>query len=190
MNSTLRQLAEHSALAFTSAVLFVVFFELNGWIFASLEYSEGISWVFLPAGFRVILVLVLGLPGAIGLMMGSWYIDSALFTDTSWFSPFFNGVVSGLTPWVVMQVLIRRGWLAPQLHSMSAQKLLQLTIIFSAASALSHQLVWWWLDRSDANIWIDVWPMFIGNALGALLMLYAFKFALDRLRRLRAPNSD
>lgn len=190
MSLTLRQLAEQSALALTSAVLFVVFFQLNGWIFASLEYSEGISWVFLPAGFRVILVLVLGFPGAIGQMLGSWYIDSALFTDTSWFFPFFNGVVSGLTPWLVMQVLIRRGWLAPQLQSMSGQKLLQLTIIFSAASALSHQLVWWWLERPESNIWIDVWPMFIGNALGALLMLYAFKFALDRLRRLREPSSD
>jgi hypothetical protein len=73
---------------------------------------------------------------------------------------------------------------------MSGQKLLQLTVIFSAASALSHQLLWWWLERPDANIWIDLWPMFIGNALGALLMLYGFKFALDRWHQLRTLQND
>ena len=190
MIQNLRHLFEQAVLASVSAVLFVLFFQLNGWVFASMAYSEGISWVFLPAGFRVILVLVFGLPGAIGLMLGSWYIDSASITTTAWFFPFFNGVVSGLTPWVVMKVLIHRGWLQPQLQSMSGQKLLQLTVIFSAASALSDQLVWWWLERPDANIWIDVWPMFIGNALGALLMLYGFKFALDRWHQLRTPQND
>lgn len=188
MTSPLRHLLEQAALAVVSAVLFVLFFQLNGWVFASLTYSDGISWVFLPEGFRVILVLVFGLPGAIGLMLGTWYIDSAMHTTANDF-PFFNGLVSGFTPWVVMKVLTLQGWLQPQLQSMSARKLLQLTLIFSAASALSHQLVWWWLERPDANIWVDVWPMFIGNALGALLMLYGFKFALDRLQQLRTPHS-
>jgi hypothetical protein len=32
--------------------------------------------------------------------------------------------------------------------------------------------------------------MFIGNALGALLMLYGFKFALDRIRRKRSSLTD
>ncbi|WP_295504060.1 hypothetical protein [Limnohabitans sp. Rim8] len=181
MTVTFRHLAEQSALALTSAVLFVTFFQFNDWIFSSFQYSEGINWIFLPAGFRVILVLTMGLPGAIGLMMGSWYIDSASMTATTWFFPFINGVVSGLTPWLVMKYLIHRGWLAPQLGQMTASRLLQMTIIFSAASAMSHQLVWWSLEKPDANIWVDVWPMFVGNALGALLMLYGMKFVINRI---------
>jgi len=31
-------------------------------------------------------------------------------------------------------------------------------------------------------VWVDVWPMFVGNALGALLMLYGIKFVIDRMR--------
>jgi hypothetical protein len=57
-----------------------------------------------------------------------------------------------------------------------------MTIIFSAASAMSDQLVWWSLEKPDANILVDVWPMFVGNALGALLMLYGMKFVIDRMR--------
>jgi hypothetical protein len=78
MSKALRDTFEKSALTLISAVLFVGFFQLNNWAFSIFEYSEGISWVFLPAGFRVILVLVLGLPGALGLMLGSWFIDKTV----------------------------------------------------------------------------------------------------------------
>ena len=54
MISSIRELAEQAVLILVSAVLFVTFFLINDWVFASLEYSEGISWIFLPAGFRVI----------------------------------------------------------------------------------------------------------------------------------------
>lgn len=190
MTRSIHHLIEQTALALTSAVLFVLFFQINGWVFANLAYEEGISWVFLPAGFRVILVLVLGLPGAVGLVLGSWFIDSALFAADNWLFPFLNGLVSGLTPWLVMRFLSQRGWLGPQILSMSAQRLLQVTLIFSAASAISHQLLWWLFDRPQANILVDVWPMFIGNALGALLLLYGFKFALDRLRLNKSNLAD
>jgi ABC-type Fe3+-siderophore transport system permease subunit len=190
MSRSGRHLVEQTALALTGAFLFVLFFELNGWIFSNFAYSDGISWVFLPAGFRVILVLVLGLPGALGLVLGSWFIDSALFSAETWLLPFLNGIVSGLTPWLVMKYFQRKGWLAPHIMSMSAQRLLQMTLIFSAASAISHQLLWWLFERPETTIWVDVWPMFIGNALGALLMLYGFKFALDRIRPKRSNLTD
>ena len=190
MTRSIRHLIEQTALALTSAVLFVLFFKLNDWVFAYFAYNEGISWVFLPAGFRVILVLVLGIPGALGLVLGSWFIDSALFSADTWLLPFLNGVVSGLTPWLVMKYLQHKGWLAPHIMSMTAQRLLQMTLIFSAASAISHQLLWWLLERPDANILVDVWPMFIGNALGALLMLYGLKFGIDRIRQKRSNLTD
>jgi len=182
MNFAFRHLAEQAALALTSAVLFVCFFEFNNWIFSSFQYNEGINWIFLPAGFRVILVLTMGLPGAIGLMLGSWFIDITSFTATAWFFPFLNGVVSGMTPWLVMKYLTQIGWLEPQLRQMTAPTLLQVTLVFSAASAMSHQLVWWSLEKPEVNIWVDVWPMFVGNALGALLMLYGMKFVIDRMQ--------
>jgi hypothetical protein len=68
------------------------------------------------------------------------------------------------------------------LQSFNAFLLLKMTLIFAATSALAYQLVWLMLDRPHLNIWVDIWPMFIGNATGALLMLYGFKFVLDRMR--------
>lgn len=89
-----------------------------------------------------------------------------------------------------MKYLTWRGWLSARLEAMTAHQLLNLTLIFSAASASSDQLVWWFLDRPEANFWIDVWPMFIGNALGAFLMLHGMKFVLDQSRLVQKMRSD
>lgn len=180
---------EKTALALLSAVLYAGFFLFNGWLFSNLEYREGISWVFLPAGFRVILVLVLGFPGAIGLMLGSWFIDRTLFHDHTSLLAILNGLVSGLMPWLVLKYLYQRKWLSHQLQGLTSRQLLQLTLIFSAASAIGHQLLWTLLNRPQANIWVDVWPMFIGDVMGAFLMLYSFKFILDQLH-LKASRSS
>lgn len=180
MIHSVRHAFETTALTLFSAVLFVGFFHLNDLIFSIFKYREGISWVFLPAGFRIVLVLVMGLPGALGLMAGSWFIDRELFTQNAALA-FLNGVVGGLTPWLVMKFLIHRQWLDPKLQSLNALLLLKMTLIFAATSALVHQLVWLVLDRPHLNIWVDIWPMFMGDALGTLLMLYGFKFVLDRM---------
>ena len=179
MSRRLNVALEKTALTFLSAVLFVGFFQFNGFAFSAFEHSQGVNWVFLPAGFRVILVLVLGLPGAIGLMLGSWFIDRDLLTGPSYALAVANGLVADLTPWLVMKYLHKRQWLSQQLHTITPPQLFQMILIFAASSAVMHQLVWLLLERPGLNIWVDVWPMFVGNATGTLLMLYVMKFVLD-----------
>jgi hypothetical protein len=92
-----------------------------------------------------------------------------------------NGVVSGFTPLWVLKALERAKRTRQLLQLMTAQQLLNFTLIFAAASSVAHHLVWVLLGREDVNIWVDVWPMFIGDAIGALLMLYCFKLLLTRI---------
>jgi hypothetical protein len=182
MKIAIQEAIETSALTLGSAVLFASFFQFNGWLFADLVYREGVNWVFLPAGFRVILVLILGLPGAMGIMLGTWFLDrDSLGTSSMWLA-LVNGVVSGFTPLWVLKILNRGKRTQHLLQDMTAQRLLNFTLIFAAASAVAHHLVWLLLERADVNIWVDVWPMFIGDAIGALLMLYGFKLLLSRIK--------
>lgn len=181
MKLAMQDAFEKTALTLGSAVLFVSFFHLNGWLFADLAYREGVNWVFLPAGFRIILVLVLGWQGAAGIMIGTWYLDQGSL-DTNLWLVVLNGVVSGFSPFLVMKAL-GKGQAAEQLlKEMTTQRLLNFTLIFAAASAFAHHLVWLWLKRSDVNIWVDVWPMFVGDTIGTLLMLYLFKLLLSKIK--------
>ncbi len=182
MKIAIRETLETTALTLGSAVLFASFFQFNGWLFADLIYREGVNWVFLPAGFRVILVLILGLPGAMGIMLATWFIDRDSLGTSGMGLALVNGVVSGFTPLWVLKLLERGKRSQHLLKDITAQRLLNFTLIFSAANALAHHLVWLLLGRANINIWVDVWPMFIGDAIGALLMLYSFKLLLSGLQ--------
>jgi hypothetical protein len=164
-----------------SAALYVCLFDLNTWIFSSFQHKEGISWVFLPAGFRVILVILLGMSGALGLVLGSWFIARDTLGGSGEMLVLLNGLVSGLTPWVVYKYLRMRRWVSEKLQTLTTRQLLNITLIFSATSAIAHQLLWLLMDHPHANPWVDVWPMFFGNVTGSLLMLYSLKFMLDRV---------
>jgi hypothetical protein len=182
MKPSLITLIETTALVLISAVLFVGFFHVNNWVFSGLEYRHGVNWVFLPAGFRVILVLVMGLPASIGIMLGTWFIDMTSSQSSHDVVTLLNGLVSGFTPWLVMKVLDQGGKFGPQLQQLNTVKLIEFTLIYAACNAVLHQLSWWLRDHSSVNLWVDLWPMFIGDAVGAMLMLYAFKGLLGLLK--------
>jgi hypothetical protein len=188
MKPSLRTLIETAALVLISAVLFVGFFHVNNWVFSGLEYRHGVNWVFLPAGFRVILVLIMGLPASIGIMLGTWFIDSTGSETSPYVMTLLNGVVSGFTPWLVMKVLDQGERFGLHLQELTTLKLMEFTLIYAACNAVLHQLSWWLRDHNSINLWVDLWPMFIGDAVGALLMLYAFKGLLGLLKS-PLPNS-
>jgi hypothetical protein len=180
MNPSFKTLIETAALALISAVLFVGFFHVNNWVFSGLEYRDGVNWVFLPAGFRVILVLVMGLPASIGIMLGTWFIDREMITGHLATMTLLNGIVSGFTPWLVHKACENYGHMGNQLQRLTSHQLLNFTLMYAAANAIAHHVSWWFFQRADVNIWVDVWPMFVGDTIGALLMLYGFKFALNK----------
>lgn len=170
------------ALIAMSAVFYVCFFQLNEWIFSNFQHAQGVSWVFLPSGFRVILVILLGLPGALGLLLGSLYIDREMLGGSGYLLALLNGLVNGLIPLITLKFFKLRNLVNEKLQSLTTQQLLNITLGFSAASAIAHQLLWLLMDKPNVNPWVDVWPMFFGNVTGALLLLYSFKFVLDRVR--------
>jgi hypothetical protein len=54
-----------------SAVLYSALFFFNDWITEALKYDLGVSWIYLPAGLRLLLILIFGLAGAIGIAAAS-----------------------------------------------------------------------------------------------------------------------
>jgi hypothetical protein len=181
MNSSFRHVLETVVLVAVSALLYVEFFSLNDLLFSELEHIQGVNWVFLPAGFRVLLVLGMGLPGAAGIMLANYWIDQDSFIgETAWLT-LITGVISGFTPWCVKWVMEKKQWLARQLHHLTAQSLLHFVLAYAVANALGHQFVWWAFNKPGANPWVDFWPMFVGDAIGSLLILYTLKLMLPTL---------
>jgi hypothetical protein len=142
----------------------------------------------LPAGFRVLLVLGMGLPGAVGILLGNLWLDHEALSVETLPSVLAIGLASGFGPWLVKRFMEQRGLLQHDLRHITANRLLQFVLLYAGFNALAHQLIRAAFHTPNAEPWVDIWPMFIGDAIGALVVLYGVKLLLAVLRPwLRPP---
>lgn len=157
---------------FATVVAWVVFYYFSAWLFSLAEYSHFISWVFLPAGVRLLAVLLLGWRGVAGIFIGSILTNDA---SISVFSLVLSAI-SALAPYFAVhfcQRFLRLPW---TLQGLTYKQLL----IFSLAGAVFNSVL--------TNIYLcymelckdllGIVPMLIGDFLGTLLMLYAGAYLL------------
>lgn len=182
MKLSIRNSAEAAVLSLASAFLFVAFFRLNDVMFGALEHSEGVNWIFLPAGFRILLVLGMGLPACWGIFLGNLYLDLDHLQHGHETLTVMTAVVSGFTPWLVMKGMKRWHLMNVGLQNLNHQQLLNFTLLYAIANAVSHQLLWLFNTDHQHHFLVEIWPMFIGDLIGALIMLYAFKGSLGMLK--------
>lgn len=169
-------------MSLVSAFLFVQFFALNEFLFGFLEHAKGINWVFLPAGFRVLLVLLLGIPGAVGIALGSLWLNADQLPVLGPMPMLLTSIVSGFSPWCVKYAMEMRGILHRELSDISSARLLQFVLLYAMVNAIVHQLIFWQFSLTGSQPWVGVWPMFVGDMVGALVILYVFKMGLRWLR--------
>ena len=76
----------------------------------------------------------------------------------------------------------RRRMLEANLQNLTHQQLLNFTLIYAAANAVLHQLLWALIPVHSHQLMLEIWPMFVGDVIGALIMLYAFKGLVHLLK--------
>lgn len=162
-----------------SAILFYIFFQFSQWLAASMMHSDFISWLFLPAGLRVILPLVMGFSGALGIVLGSWAVGLSEGQPWSWLL-LGNGLISGLTPWLILRWFMQGTDFRHSLPLMTPRRLMGFVLAYAVANALLHHLFWWSLAPSPLPDLQGLLPMAVGDTLGALVLLYLLKWTLDR----------
>lgn len=158
-----------------SALGFYLLFHLNNLLFQWLDYSYGVSWLFLPSGLRLALVLVFGGQGAIGVILGSLCI--ALEVGKQPIEALLTALVSGLAPWMARWISLRYLDLRADLSNLRLPILLKTAVLFALVSAVSHQLLYVSLGLSEGFV-SSTSVMVIGDLAGTLVMLYGVKLLL------------
>ncbi len=166
-------------LATISALLYWGGFELQGLLFKFTEYIPGVNWFYLPAGLRVVLILVAGVFGAIGVTVATLIIDLRHIQDIQGLSLLFTSIVSGFGPLLAMRLVLREHDEQGH-HKFNAPKLMQFALIYALTNAVLHQFVWWYFQRQGSFALTDVWPMFVGDLTGSLAFLYGWKFLMRK----------
>jgi len=156
---------------FGTAAIWVVLFRFNDWLFGYIELSQVISWVFVPAAVRLLCVMLFGLSGALGIWLG------ALLTNHAFTGPSQSLIVATLSAGgPVVAMLIGKRWLriSSSLHGITPAKLFQLSVLAATCNAIPHNFYFWVIGMVPDPV-TGVGPMFVGDLLGTLLVLYALR---------------
>ncbi|MFM7012709.1 MAG: hypothetical protein ACKO0Z_25840 [Betaproteobacteria bacterium] len=185
-----REAIEGAILIAITAGLYWLGYELQGLLFQFTEHIPGVNWFYLPAGLRVLFVLVAGIYGAVGIFAATVVIDLMHMQDLSGALLLLTAAASGFGAWVALWVLRWRGLIAPGLQGLTVAGLLQFACVYATFNALFHQVTWWAFKREGSLLTVDIWPMFVGDLLGALAFLYLWKFAMMAKRSAGLPRAQ
>ena len=164
-----------------SAVLYMAFFYLNQTITVPLEEARGVNWIFLPAGIRIFITLILDYSGAIGLVLASLLINYIGFFEADLISTIGIAVICGLAPLLGRHFVIHNLKVQPDLSNISLKQLLMIIIAYSLLSSGLHQL--WFVARGlDSGSWNRFIAMFCGDVAGSILFVAVIKYGIDLIK--------
>ena len=168
---------------FISAFAYTSLFYLNDLLTNNLIFGLGVNWIYLPAGLRLFLTFIFGLPGAIGIATASFFISYLGEFSEDLIACTGIGLISGFAPYLARIFVFSNLRLEPNLSNLSFPKLLACILIYSLMSAGLHQ--WWFSTMALENTgsFNHFLVMFLGDILGSLLLISLIKSGLDLLKR-------
>jgi len=174
----------------SSALVFMLVSSLNEWLFGFLPLANGFTWLFLPCGASLLIVILCGGWGALGIVLGSLMSTQDFSTD---FSVINTGacILSGLAPWAGSSFAIHAMKLRTSLSNLTPTTLLKIGFVCSVATAIALEL-WLLLFGYAGPFFENLSSRMVGNVLGTLAVLYAIKAILtigSRLERGKINNT-
>jgi hypothetical protein len=167
------------ASAIAVALLWVLLFRLNRWAFSSIDVTIFISWIFLPAAIRMLAIMACDWVGAVGLFAGALFTNQADPTIS-----LTDGIVlaflSSAGPLVAFWCCTRLLRLPFTLTGLTAKQLLVFATVGAALNAVPHNIYFFLSGRMTSPI-EGLVPMFLGDLIGTMVVLYAVSLALRLL---------
>lgn len=176
---------------FSVGALYFLGFYANDALFSNLEHHRGAHWIFLPAGLRLLSILLLGSSGALGIFLGSLLVAINMGQATP-LGMVVESLISAAAPLLTYYLALRYG-LSVNLKNLNATSLFFLATIFAATSALMHSI--WYASQGVAESFTASFvAMFVGNLLGTIIVLYVIRAGLimvgNRWRRSTKPKES
>ena len=153
------------------AITVIAFIGLN-WVneaaFIQFEQSNGVNWVFLPAGVRLLATLLFGFAGFIGLLLASIYLNFTHF-DFQDVRAASGAVAAAGGPYLAY--LFAKHWfdLGPRLQNLTARRLLFTGVLCGIMSPVAHHAFMW--VQSGLVDWTALLAMITGDIVGILIVL-------------------
>lgn len=174
---------EDILMAFTAAVAFWLSFRLNQLFDDFFLYSSGMSLLFLPAGVKLLLMLIGRAPALIGLLIAGAHLSMDIWPDKPvWIAIIFTivGLSSyGVSAYAVMRMLgIHR-----DLINLRYWHIIVLSLAASVTNGIVHNFVYVYEDvTGPGDVWTNAHAMAIGDFMGCFVVLALFQLAVGNFK--------
>ncbi len=183
--SSLWQLmAPHLGLIALSFALSRLTFELHELLTPYVAYTQGVDLLFLPAGVKLVLIMVAGWRGALGCGLSLLSLSTRFWPglEPVWLLC-YSTLSVGIT-WLVVSVMLRHMALGPTLEGLSFWELVQIDMLNTLLHGIAVNGYFWSLGlRSSETFWSAALAMTLGDFLGAGVIMLVVLLAA----RLIAP---
>jgi hypothetical protein len=175
------------AIVATAFLLFTGSFQVNQWLDGLMLYAPGVSLIFLPAGVKLLCILVGGVPAAVGIGLASVYLSLALWTDLPTISVVYFAVLSVGSPSVAIYVINRYGGIGQELRHLKYWHVIALSALAALLNGFGHNLVYLWQGvTAPADFLAKSMAMVFGDFLGCFVVVESVNAGTRLVRMIRA----
>lgn len=171
--------AKNAALCIIAvAVAWVLFFKLNFLIFSYFAKNQFVSLVFVPAGIRLVSVLLLEEYAVAGLFIGA-LITSPVASNIT--ESLVISLISAINPYIAVHMTKRLLNIDNLLNNLHAKELILMGLFSSLLNCVSHHL--YFSFEGLAATWDTFLNMIVGDLLGIAIILFLFSMSLKIIRK-------
>jgi hypothetical protein len=166
------------------AVAYFYAYQLNAHYFEWFEFSQGVNWLYLPSGLRLLFVLVLAHRGALGITLGSVAINYMFGAPDAHVFNLGTALISGGSPYLARFIAIRFFQLDTGLSGLNGKAFFKITVLFALTNALLHQIWFFGIDKTD-NVITSALVMAVGDWFGTVLVLACASLLIRTVKSFR-----
>ena len=162
------------------AAAWVFFYQINIFLFSSLGISPFISWIFLPAGIKLLSILLFDSIAIAGLFIGAMITSEILLYPISHLV--FISAISAINPYIAVNISKRFLNVDNLLFNLKVSQLLIICFTASIFNSVAHMIYLYSVNMVSTPLQSTV-SMLIWDFLGCVLVLLLCALAIKLIRK-------
>ena len=180
-STPIRRVAFLTVVILLSGVIWLISWKVAQTLLDFTQVKQGITLVYVPAGVRLVILLIAGFWGAVGLALVYPLVLIQSTTAISWPEIAVQSVIAGFVPYLAVLAVCRSAGVSRDLGRLRSIHLPLLAAAVSIAGALALTLARIAFGRfSPASFLPDFTGTAMGDFLGCFAVILLVRFAISR----------
>jgi hypothetical protein len=165
-------------------------FRLNQTLDDEFAFAAGISLVFLPAGVKLLAILMGRWPALLGILTASVYLSPGFWPGKSLTTVFYFAAMGVITYPIAIYAVMHAFRIRHDLSNLRYGHIVTLAVIVSVFNGVLHNFLFYSQGVTAAeDLWLKSAAMSLGDFMGCFIVVTLFQFVSRWLRRHLLPNS-